>query len=87
MTTSARSLFNKKKKARKKFGTLKTNYRQWVKVFTNTLLVTNFQFKTGLDYEINQPSKEILQFTKVFSIYFIFKNSGMWELSDIKEKK
>ena len=55
--------------------------------FTKTLLVTNFPFKTRLDYEINQPSKEVLQFTKVFAIYFIFKNSRMQELSDIKEKK
>ena len=42
---------------------------------TKTLLVTNFPFKTGLDYEIKQLSKEVLQFTKVFAIYFIFKFS------------
>ena len=33
LTTSARSLFNKKKKSRKKYGTLKANYRQCIKVF------------------------------------------------------
>ena len=45
--------------------------------FTKTLLVTNFSFKTGLDYKIKQLSKEILQFTKVFAIHFIFKNNWM----------
>ena len=38
------------------------------KVFTKTLLVTKSTFKTGLDYEIKQLNKEILQFTKVFTI-------------------
>ena len=47
--------------------------RQYIKI----LLVTNFSFKAGLDYKIKQQSKEILQFTKVFPIYFIFKNSRM----------
>ena len=54
---------------------------------TETLFVTNFIFKIGLDYEIKQVSKKLLQFTKVFAIYFIFKNSRIKELSDHKEKK
>ena len=45
--------------------------------FTKTLLVTNFPFKTRFYYEIKQLSKEILQFTNIFAIYFIFKNSRM----------
>ena len=48
-----------------------------LRFFTKTLLVTNSLFKTGLDYEIKQLSKEILQFTKIFAIYFIFKKSRM----------
>ena len=56
-------------------------------LFTKTFLVSNFPFKAGLDYEIKQLSKEILQFTKVFAIYFIFKKGRMQELSDLKEKK
>ena len=45
--------------------------------FIKTLLVTNFPFKNGSDYETKQLSKEVLEFTKTFAIYFIFKSSSM----------
>ena len=73
---SVRSHFNKKKKARKKYGTPKANYKQCIKVFYEDTSLPNFPFKTGLD-EIKQLSKEILLFTKVFANRFIFKNNRM----------
>ena len=55
--------------------------------FMKTLPVTNFPFKNGSDYETKQLSKEAVEFTKTFAIYFIFKSSSCKELSDLKEKK
>ena len=40
-------------------------------------ILTRKKNKTGLDYEIKQLGKEILQFTKVFAIYCIFNNRRM----------
>ena len=63
-----------RKKTRKKYDTLKANYRQCLRFFTKTLLLTNFPFKAGLDYEIKRLSKEIynlqkcLQFTSSLRI-------------------
>ena len=48
-----------------------------LRFFTETILITNFIFKIRLDYEIKQLTQNFLQFTKVFVIYFIFKNSAM----------
>ena len=45
--------------------------------FIKTLLVTNFPFKNGSDYETKQLSKEVLEFTKTFATYFNFKSSSM----------
>ena len=75
LSTWARSHFNKKKKQEKNMALWKQTIDNVLRFFTETLLVTNFIFKTGLDYEIKQLSQKVLQFTKVFAIYFIFKNS------------
>ena len=54
----------------KKHPKQEENIALWKKI----LLVSNFPFKNGLDYELKQLSKEALQFTGAFTIYFIFKN-------------
>lgn len=45
--------------------------------FIYTLFVTSFPLKNREDYQTKQLSKKFLQFTKVFAIYLIFKNSTM----------
>ena len=53
------------------------NQKNDFRALIQTLLVTNFPQKNRLVYEIKQLVKEVIQFTKVFAIYFIFKNSKM----------
>ena len=65
LPTWARSHFNKKEKQEKNISLWKRTTDNVSRPFTETLFVTNFMFKTGLDYEIKQLSKKVLQFTKV----------------------
>ena len=70
-------ILTRKKKQEKNMALWKQTIDNVLRLFTETLLATNFIFKTGLDYEIKQLSERVLQFTKLFAIYFIFKNSRM----------
>ena len=70
-------LLTRKKNKTKKTWHSESKLNNLLKFFIKILLVTNFPFKSGLEYEIKQLNKEILQFTKVFATYFIFKNSRM----------
>ena len=58
LTTWARSHFNKKKKQEKHTALWKQAMDNVLRIFTKTLLVTNFTFKTGL-YEGNKATKQI----------------------------
>ena len=54
-------ILERKNIASQKYGTLKASYiNNVLRFFTKRFYVTNFPFKTGLDCEIKQLSKEIL---------------------------
>ena len=59
LSTWARSHFNKKKKQEKNMALWKQTIDNVLRFFTETLLVTNFVLKTGLDYEIKQLSQKV----------------------------